>query len=458
MFLQLDAEEVFYGGAAGGSKTDSLILAALQYVDVPEYSAGLFRRTEDDLYKPGAIGARCKEWFTGTAAKWEEKGKLWRFPSYSSKQGASIHLGYGRSKMDMEERYQGPEFQFIGAEELGQWLEECYLYLWSRLRRLKDHQVPLRMRAAGNPGGRGAEWVRKRFIENAKHQSTGIGVKDYLALRKAKKELPEPPVFRSPPSSQAIAVAKEFGRTAQGAYFVPAFARDNPGLDVAEYMQMLVRLDPETREQLENGDWWAAGGGDFFKKAWFSKYADRAPPMLQWIRAWDLAATKEDKQKGNDPDWTAGVKMAIETQPDGSKMVWIAHCTRFREEPGDVEKEIKSVAELDGRRVKIFIEEEGGSGGKNTTRNYTAKVLFGWIVQGVRKTGSKADFWQSLAADTQNGLVSLVRGEWNDDFVNELCALRKDESHAHDDQADAAGLARSMLLGNTDLEKLKGWR
>lgn len=455
LFLSLDAEEVFYGGAAGGSKTDSLILAALQYIDQPNYSAGLFRQTEVDLYVPGSIGARCVEWFTDTPAKWEHDGQLWRFPS-----GASIHLGGASSLEKVAKKYQGAEFQFIGCEELGQWTEPPYLYLFSRLRRLKNAHVPLRMRPAGNPGGRGADWVRRRFIESARHTGNGMTVKDFLKLRKQGQPLPEPRVFLSPPSAQAIAVAREFGREAQGVYFVPAFARDNPGLDVAEYMLMLSKLDPATREQLEHGDWWASGGGDFFKADWFN-YADwdDVPPRLRWIRAWDLAAT-EPNPENLDPDWTAGVKMSIENlaEEDAAKRVWIGDCTRFRLESGDVEKRIKALAQSDGYKVPIYIEQEGGAGGKNTTFNYASKVLFGWEVIGERKTGSKQTWWKPLAADAKNGLVTLVNGNWTTDFVRELCALKDDMTHAHDDQADAAALARAKLLVPDALDKLRRWR
>lgn len=455
-FLRLDAEEALLAGGAGGGKTDALILAALQFVDVPEYSAGLFRQTEEDLYAPGAIGDRAKAWFAGTAAKWEAKGKVFRFPSYSSLPGATIHLGFGRTVEELARRYQGPAFQYVGCEELGQWREPNYLYFFSRLRRNKTVNVPLRVRATANPGGVGAEWVRRRFIDSARHEGTGISVKEYTRMRKAGEPLPEPPIFRSPPSAQVIAVAKQFNRVAQGVYFIPAYATDNPGLDVAQYMQQIARMDPASRDQFEHGDFWAAGGGDFFKADWF-KYADEAPPNIQWIRSWDFAAT--EPHDGNlDPDYTAGAKMGVENKPDGSSMVWICNVTRFREEPGEVEKRVKAMAVADGKRVPVHIEEEGGAGGKNITSNYASKVLFGWQVHGMRKTGSKTAFWEPLAADAKNGLVTLVSGSWTSEFVAELCLLKRDMSHPHDDQADAVGQGRAVLLEPTGLQKLRRWK
>lgn len=43
-FMLLDSQEAFYGGAAGGGKSDALLMCALQYVDVPGYSSILFER------------------------------------------------------------------------------------------------------------------------------------------------------------------------------------------------------------------------------------------------------------------------------------------------------------------------------------------------------------------------------------------------------------------------------
>src|SRR5262245_19963818 len=62
LFLDIEAEEAFYGGAAGGGKSDALLIAALQYVDQPGYAALLLRRTYADLTLPEALMARAREW------------------------------------------------------------------------------------------------------------------------------------------------------------------------------------------------------------------------------------------------------------------------------------------------------------------------------------------------------------------------------------------------------------
>ena len=62
VFLRTYALEALFGGAAGGGKSSALLMAALQYIDVPQYSAILFRRTYADLALPGAIMDRFQLW------------------------------------------------------------------------------------------------------------------------------------------------------------------------------------------------------------------------------------------------------------------------------------------------------------------------------------------------------------------------------------------------------------
>jgi hypothetical protein len=209
-FLSIVDLEALYGGAAGGGKSDALLMGALQYVDVPGYSALILRRRLTDACLPGGLLARSHEWLGESGARWDEGSKRWSFAS-----GASLSFGYLEQPSDRY-RYQSSEFQFIAFDELTQFVEEEYLYLFSRLRRSKEVEVPLRMRSATNPGGVGHDWVRQRCLVE--------------------------------------------GRS-QGRWFIAARIEDNPYIDQAEYRASLARLDPTTRAQLLEGDWTSGDDG-----------------------------------------------------------------------------------------------------------------------------------------------------------------------------------------------------
>lgn len=216
LFLDLPHLEAFYGGAAGGGKSSALLIGGLQYVDVPGYSALILRKTFQDLAKPGALLDRARAWLHDTGATWNEQKKQWRFPS-----GAVLSFGYMENEADIYQ-YQSAEYQYIALDELTHFTERQYTYLFSRLRRLANATIPIRMRSASNPGGIGADWVQERFIPD-----------DWMA-----------------DDAEELKVHEKNGRA-----FVPARIDDNPHLDQAEYEKSLENLDSVTRAQLRKGDW-----------------------------------------------------------------------------------------------------------------------------------------------------------------------------------------------------------
>ena len=260
-----DVLELFYGGAAGGGKTDYLLAAALQYVDVPGYAALLIMRTFKDLSQRKAALDRAREWLQGTAARWSAETKTWWFPS-----GASLTFGYLQDEND-KYNYKTAEFQFIGFDELTQFSETQYTYLFTRLRRLKGQEIPLRMRSASNPDGDGVDWVKERFIPD-----------EYIESKDSDK----------------------FDRvwTKGQTRFVPARLEDNDHIDQEEYEESLSRLDVVTHARVRDGDWVAVPLGDLIKSEWFGpdKYFPHLPVGARWkSRAWDLAVV--DKQIVSDP-------------------------------------------------------------------------------------------------------------------------------------------------------------
>lgn len=151
-------DELFYGGAAGGGKSDFLLGDFLQ--DVPEYGSAwrgiLFRRT---LVELDELKRRAREIYPASGAEWFEKSTSWVWPN-----GASLRMAYCERDADAT-RYQGHQFTWIGWDELTQW-PTAYAYRYLRARLRSPHKVERkRIRAAANPGGVGHHWVKAYFID-----------------------------------------------------------------------------------------------------------------------------------------------------------------------------------------------------------------------------------------------------------------------------------------------------
>lgn len=375
--------EAFYGGAAGGGKSDALLMAALQYADVSGYAAILFRRTYTDLSLPEALMDRAQQWLGGSNARWSDKEKTWHFPST-----ATLSFGYLESEND-KYRYQSAAFQFVGFDELTQFTETQYRYLFSRLRRLADSPIPIRMRGASNPGGVGHNWVKQRFIIEGE---------------------------------------------VQGRPFIPARLADNSFVDQLAYVGSLENLDPITRQQLKEGDWFARPSGKKFKREWF-EIVTQAPAQIRKIRYWDLAAT--EAKPGKDPDYTCGVLIG-----EMVGVFYVVDAKRLRAGPGSVEALIKQTAYIDTLRTPIYMEQEPGSSGVNTIDHYTRSVLIGYDFHGNKTTGSKEIRANPFSSAAEAHNVKLVQGPWIGDFLDEIESFPEG---AHDDQVDAASGAFSML-------------
>jgi predicted phage terminase large subunit-like protein len=393
VFLRTYAMEGLFGGAAGGGKSSALLMAAMQYVDVPNYSAILFRRTYADLALPGALMDRFKSWIAGQdEIHWNANSYVATFPS-----GARISFGYLNNTNDYL-RYKGSEFQFIGMDEVTEIRESDYRYLFSRLRRPATgplSQVPLRMRSASNPA---PNWVRQRFIVEG----------------------------------------KETGRI-----FVPSLLTDNPGIDADSYRQALTALDPVERRRLEMGDWWSTTLGTMFDRTNFTIIDSTEVPNVtsaaRAVRFWDLAATEPSHSNPN-PDWTVGTLMIFD-----QGIAYVLDVRKIRAKGEKVEALIAQTAAEDGRMVAIRIEQEPGSSGKALIDQYARYVLPGYDLSGIRATGDKVTRARPFSAAVANGNVRIVRAPWLTDWLDEMASFP--EACDHDDQVDSAVGAFTHLAG-----------
>ncbi|HXT78040.1 MAG TPA: phage terminase large subunit [Acetobacteraceae bacterium] len=205
-------------------------------------------------------------------------------------------------------------------------------------------------------------------------------------------------------------------------------------------------LEALTRKRLALGErTWAAlfqqsprpMEGALFKVECLSSVEATTPtPESAIVRAWDLAATAATSS--NDPDWTAGVKL----MRTASGHYVILDVIRLQGSPWQVEELIHSTARSDGLMVRIGLPEDPGQAGKSQV-TYFAGRLAGYRLSPSRETGSKLTRAMAIASQIEANNVSMIRGNWNRAFIEEL---RDFPFGRKDDQVDALVRAFSMLI------------
>lgn len=220
-FLAAGETDVLYGGAAGGGKSYAMLIDPLRFAHRSAHRAIILRRSMPELRE---LIDKSRELYPKAfpGAKYKEVEKMWTFPS-----GAKMEFGFLERDADVY-RYQGQAYSFIGFDEITHLPTEfAWNYLGSRLR-TTDPEIEVYMRCTANPGGSGAHWVKKRYIDPAPPNDSFRGA-DGLTRK-----------------------------------FIPARLQDNPYLAKdGRYEQMLASLPPTQRQQLLEGNWDVAEGAAF---------------------------------------------------------------------------------------------------------------------------------------------------------------------------------------------------
>lgn len=177
--------------------------------------------------------------------------------------------------------------------------------------------------------------------------------------------------------------------------------------------------------------------GGLFKAEWFEVVPYPGGKFRKVVRYWDLAAT--DPKKGEDPDWTVGLLLGEHT----NGLHYVLDVTRFRKSPGKIEAELRKTAVLDGKSVRVRVEQDPGSAGKMVIRSLGRTVFRGFPFRGARTTGDKMLRAEVVAGACEREEIKVVRGPWNREFFREITRFPND---AHDDQVDAFSGAWDALV------------
>lgn len=219
-------------------------------------------------------------------------------------------------------------------------------------------------------------------------------------------------------SYPAIAIQDEEYRKAGEALFPELksldFLQERKAAMYGPYWEALYQQNPILAE------------GNVFKPAQIQTIDAIPAGKIQWVRGWDFAASTTG-------DYTVGLKLG--KLEDGRLIV--ADVQRMRCGPDERDAAIRNTAASDGRAVQISIPQDPGQAGK-TQILYLTRALFGYRVKSSPETGSKETRAAPVAAQVNVGNLMMLRGAWNNQFVEELRAF---PNGANDDQVDALSRA-----------------
>lgn len=227
LLLSCPVEDILFGGARGGGKSDALLgdWAAHAGRSGGHANGILFRRTTPQLEE---IIQRSKEIYPALGAYWLAGIRTWVFPC-----GSRLKMRWLERDEDAD-NYQGHSYTWIGIDEISTWPDPSPVdKLRATLR--SAYGVPCVMRSTANPGGRGHQWLKERYVAPAK---------------------PMTPFFDEERRVWRV--------------FIPSRLTDNKKLTDADptYIDRIKSSGPPwlVRAWLE-GDWDASAGGSYFTES-----------------------------------------------------------------------------------------------------------------------------------------------------------------------------------------------
>jgi hypothetical protein len=227
------ADVLFYGGAAGGGKSEFLIVEAVTTcLEFPGVEVAVFRRTHKELLK--SLVGRFRKLVPKHVARFNKSDMCATFAN-----GSVLWFCHCQHEDDVY-NYQSAEWVLLGIDEASHFTQFQVDYLTTRVRSARKH-VRRRVILTSNPGNVGHGWLKRRFLR-------------VLPVELGKQRAPEPyQVWRPVPlPGDPTPPADVFTRC-----FIPAKFDDNPAFKEADptYLARIWALGGDKARQLAEGDW-----------------------------------------------------------------------------------------------------------------------------------------------------------------------------------------------------------
>ena len=434
MFQASPADIVVYGGQAGGGKTWSLLAEPLRYIafhPVTGFYAVIFRRTNPEIVAAGGLWDESHDVYGHTNGTPVEGKTTWRWPG-----GQRVEMHHLQHEKDARS-WKGAQVPLILFDQLEEFTESQFWYLISRNR--STCGVRPYLRATANPvsvddavGG----WLAK-LIQWWWDPETGYAIPERSGVVRW---------FLRDMNSGELQWAddpEEFGEEASEAMsltFIAATLDDNPKLLERDpsYRAKLRAQNKVDHERLAKGNWKIRPeAGNILNRGWF-KTIPTLPPLVRVVRYWDKAATEGGG--------AASAGVAIGVDREGRYIVAdvrAGHWGIAQREPIIRQTAVADSKRQEFRQVTTWVEQEPGSGGKESAINTITKTLAGFTAYADRATGDKIERMGPFAAQARVGNVYVLEAEWTEDYLAHLHQVQPKGVLL--DQADASAGAFNKL-------------
>ena len=427
-FLALppDVQIAIYGGAAGGGKTWALLMEPIYHIKtVPGFGAVIFRRTFSEISNEGGLWDSSYELYPLLGGVANQSNMSWTFPPYGNSVSFA-HMQHAKDRFN----WQGAQIALEEFDELATFEEEQFWFMLSRNRSMCG--VKPYIRASTNPDS--DSWVAK-FISHW-IDDNGFAIEEragqvHWFIRDNEKLVWDYDVGGLPalkaryPDQEPLSVT-----------FIPAKLDDNLKLISKDpgYRSRLQNLTIVERERLLSGNWKIRpAAGLLFDRSWFEILPEVPHDVLARVRYWDKAGTP------GSGSWTVGVKMALTS---GGKFI-IEHVVRGQWLAHDRNKVIRDTAYMDGTDTIVYVEQEPGSGGKESAEISQMELAqLGFACEIEKVTGDKVFRAGPMSWHAKAGNVKIVMGTWNEPYLDELYNFPNGRTK---DQADGSSGAFNAL-------------
>ncbi|HET8777968.1 MAG TPA: terminase family protein [Candidatus Limnocylindria bacterium] len=442
-FLGTCADIGIYGGSVYGGKTWGLVRQPLEHVANPGFTFVNFRRTKPEIRNPGGMWDESLSIYPRAGGEDRETTLDWFFPSGA--RGKFDGLQYDADVL----AWKGAQICALLFDQLEEFTEKQFFYMLSRNR--STCGIKPYTRATVNPDPDSflatflAWWIDQEsgyaILERSGCVRWFIRVDDTIVwsetVAPAGTRGDAYRAYEQQAQAELEATSPGQGKDALGVTFILARLRDNKiGVEKDPQYEGRVRaMGYVERERLlgsedRGGNWKVRpSAGKVFPRDKVG-FVPVMPAGLRTVRYWDKAGTDGGGK------FTAGVRMGVQ---DG--VIYVVDVQREQLSSKRRNDLMKATAQLDGPDVEIWVEQEPGSGGKESAE-ISVQLLAGYAVHTERVTGEKHTRAAPFASQWQGGNVRLVVGDWNKEYLDEMAAQ---PGSPFKDQMDASSGAYNKL-------------